>query len=129
MADIVLDGLILPGDLIWQDEFQWCSVERSAEYSITGALLIEESTKLAGRPITLVAKKEFLGHIWLSRLTIESLYSKASIVGKQMTLILVDNRVFTVMFRDSGVIADPVYHIAPHINKDPYYLTLSLMTV
>ncbi len=129
MADIVLDGITLPGDLRWTDEYQWCSVERSAEYSLGGSLLIEESTKLAGRPITLEAVNEFRGHIWLSRDTVDSLLALAENTNHQMILVLSDDREFTVMFRDDGIKAEPVYHVMPHENSDPYHLTIKLMTV
>lgn len=129
MADIILDGLALPGDLVWTDEYQWCVVERSAEYGLTGSLIVEESVKQAGRPITLEAKNEFRGPIWLDRSIVNDLVAKAAITGKQMTLTLSDGRSFSVMFRDTGVKAEHVYHVMPHIDGDPYYLTLTLQTV
>lgn len=127
MASIVLDGITLPGDLIWEDEFQWNSIERAVEYTLTGALAIEESVKLAGRPITLVAKSEFLGHIWLTRSTIKALYAKASETGKVMNLTLSDGRTFSVRFKENGVTADPVYHIGDHADTDRYYLKIQLL--
>lgn len=127
MASIVLDGITLPGDLIWEDEFQWNSIERAVEYTLTGALAIEESVKLAGRPITLVAKSEFLGHIWLTRATIKALYAKASETGKVMNLTLSDGRTFSVRFKENGVTADPVYHIGDHADTDRYYLKIQLL--
>lgn len=127
MANIVLDGIQLPGDLVFEDEFQWTPVARSAEYTLTGSLVIEESLKLAGRPITLVAKSEFLGHIWLSRATIKALYEKASEVGKVMNLTLSDGRTFSVRFKENGVTADPVYHIGDHADTDRYYLKIQLL--
>lgn len=129
MADIVLDGVILPGDLNWEDEFKWSPVERSADYSLTGALIVEESLKQAGRPITLKARSEFRGPVWLSRSIVNTLFEKASTPGLQMTLVLSDSRTFSVMFRNDGVEAEPVYHVMAHQNADPYYLTLYLMTV
>ncbi len=129
MANIYLDAIELPGDLVWSDEFSWSAVERSNQYSLTGALIVEESLKLAGRPITLEAKNEFLGHIWLSRQTVKALYDKAAIPGQQMTLTLSDGRTFTVAFKDEGVKAEAVYHVMAHVDADPYHLTLSLQTV
>jgi len=127
MANIVLDGITLPGDLLWEDEFQWVPVARSAEYTLTGSLVIEESIKQAGRPITLVAKSEFLGAIWLSRATVKALYAKASKVGKVMNLTLSDGRTFSVRFKENGVTADPVYHIGDHLDGDRYYLKIQLL--
>jgi len=44
--------IILPDDLFWQDE-AWSPVVQSAERSLTGALILQEATRVAGRPITL----------------------------------------------------------------------------
>lgn len=126
---ITLDAIILPEDLNWSDEFQWSPVARSTDYSLTGALIVEESLKQAGRPITLEAKSEFRGPVWIDRDTVDALYAKAAVPGTQMTLTLSDSRTFTVMFKDDGVKATPVYHVMPHDDADPYYLTLSLQTI
>lgn len=140
MADIILDGLTLPGDLVFSDEYEWCEVERSTDYSLTGALIVEENVKLAGRPITLEARQESThkrrlnetgayGHIWITRQTLDSLISKAATPEKEMTLVLSDLRSFTVMFREEGVTAEPLYHIMPHDDADPYHVVIKLMTV
>ena len=126
---ITLDGITLPGDLIWSDEFQWVPVERTEEYSLTGALIIEESIKQTGRPITLEAKNEFLGHIWLTRGTVKALYDKASLTGQVMTLTLSDGRVFTVAFKAEGVTADAVFHIGDHLDVDRYHLKIQLQVI
>lgn len=131
MADIVLDGITLPGDLVWEDEFQWSVIARpdSPEFSLGGAVILEESAKLAGRPITLVAKDEFLGSIWLSRTTILALQEKVNAPSTTMSLVMSDYQTFSVRFIGKGVTATPVYHIAPPIDQDRYYLTISLITV
>ena len=43
----------IPRGLVWVDEHDWTPVESATEYSITGALLVDAGTRLAGRPITL----------------------------------------------------------------------------
>lgn len=133
---ITLDGIVLDGDLIWSDEFQWCAVERSTEYSLTGALIVSESTKQAGRPITLNSKPESQTElsggrslIWMTRQTVEALYAKAAEAGLEMILTLHDNRTFDVMFREDGFDARPVRHISPHEDSDPYYLNIKLITI
>ncbi len=126
MPNIVLDGLSLPADLNWEDEFEWCSVARSQEYTLAGSLIIEESTMQQGRPITLVAKKEERGWVWLDRGTIKALYAKACTTNKQMSLTFPDGRSFTVRFKNMGVTSEPVYHVASHIDADPYSLKIEL---
>ena len=129
MANIVLGGVNLPGDLVWSDEYQWCAIARAMEYSLGGSAIIEESTKLAGRPITLEAINESRGEIWLSRQLANSIKSLAETSNLTMTLTLSDARSFSVRFREDGINAEPVYHIMPHADADPYHLTIKLMTV
>lgn len=126
---IHLGTFTLPGDLNWTDEFSWSPVARAAEYSLTGALIIEEAVKQAGRPITLVAGNEEIGYVWLTRAEVLALYSLAATPGWSGTLTLADSRSFTVAFRDDGITATPVLHSAPHANADPYTLTIALQTV
>lgn len=128
-SHIVLDGLQLPPDLNWEDEFEWCKVARSAEYTLAGTQIIEESIMLSGRPITLVAKKEDRGWIWIERSVLQSLYVKAETLNKIMALSLPDGRTFSVRFRNMGVTSQPVYHVASHNDADPYALKLELMVV
>lgn len=136
MPNITLDEIVLDGDLIWNDEFQWTPVDRSTEYSLTGALIANEQVKLVGRPITINSKPESQSElagsnslIWMDRATVKALYAKASTPGLTMNLELHDGRTFTVAFRDDGFNAKPVRHIAPHTDTDPYYLSIQLMTV
>lgn len=129
MPNITLDSIVLDADLVWSDEFNWNPVERSAEYSLTGAIITKEQAKLAGRPITLEAKSEFRGLIWMPRTTIEALYTKSQTLNTTMILTLSDARTFNVRFREDGFEATPVYHVMPHISGDPYYLVLKLQTV
>lgn len=43
----------LPFDLHWSDEFSWSPVQQVKTWTTTGAMLVETSTKQAGRPVTL----------------------------------------------------------------------------
>jgi len=126
---ITLGSVTLPGDLQWTDEFSWSPVDRSQEYSLTGALIVQEATRLAGRPITLEAGNPGNGRIWLARSVVEALYTLASTPGWSGTLTLADSRTFTVAFREEGVVAEPVRPIAPLDTSDPYHLTVKLQTV
>lgn len=130
-AVITLGAVTLPGDLRWADEFTWTPVARSAEYSLTGALIIQEAVKQAGRPITLEAKNESLGYVWLDRLTLLALRTLAETAGWSGTLTLADSRSFTVMFRDDGLTAEPVIHQThtAELSAMPYIFTLKLLVV
>lgn len=126
---ILLGTLALPDDLRWSDEFAWSPVVRSQQYGLTGALILQEAVRKKGRPITLEAKKEALGYIWVARSTIAALYALVSTPQWSSTLTLEDGRAFTVAFREAGLIAEPIQHIAPHQDADPYTFTLKLQTV
>ena len=105
----VLGGVVLPTDLEWTDEHLWSPVARSSdEYFLTGALLVEVSLKLAGRPITLSGGTDR----WISTTTLAALQALNADPLWQGTLTLADSRSFTVMFREKGVNATPVVFAA-----------------
>jgi hypothetical protein len=128
-GQITLGGIALPGDLAWVDEFNWCPVVREVTYSLTGALIISESVKLAGRPITLEAKQMDMGWVWVVLATVVALYALAATPGWTGLLTLADGRTFTVAFREDGVTATPVLHRAPAAEGDAYALTLKLQVL
>lgn len=123
---ITLGAVTLPGDLRWADEFAWSPLVQQTEYSLTGALIVQEAVKQAGRPITLEAKQEGL---WVTRATVLELRALAETPGWSGTLTLHDGRTFTVCFREDRISAEPVRHIAPLESGDAYTMTLKLMTV
>jgi hypothetical protein len=129
MSVITLDGITLPGDFSWADEFEWVSVDRTMEYSLTGKAIYKQFPKVSGRPITLVAGNEFKGPIWIARSIVKELYAKAALLSHTMTLVLADSRTFSVVFDDKSIEAKAVYHVAPNLDTDPYYITLYLRTV
>lgn len=90
---LTLDTVTLPPGCVWQDEFDWTPVSQATAYSLTGALLVEQSEKQAGRPITLVGGKDFA---WLTRAEVEALKTLLN-AGAAMTLTLHDARPFTVL--------------------------------
>lgn len=57
-------SLDLPKDLQWVDELTWNKVEQNSEFSLTGALLIQEGVKQKGRFITLVGLDNMA---WITR--------------------------------------------------------------
>lgn len=115
----------LPPDLQWRDEFTWDAVEQNAEYSLTGALIVQEGVKQAGREITLYGGEG----CWVRRSTIEALYAMASVAGQILTLTYHD-RTFPVMFRRPQPIeAAEIRRIANPGPDHWYSITLKLMTV
>ena len=103
---ITLDSIALPENLHWADEYDWSPVRQNQEYTLTGALIVEEAAKQAGRPIPLTTPA---GGDWTTRSTVEALRAKLA-AGTDMTLTLHDGRSFTVRWRfeDTPLEARPV---------------------
>lgn len=125
MPAITLGGVTLPDDLQWTDEYAWSPVARASEYSLTGALIVEEAAKLAGRPITLGGD-----WAWVSIATLTALRALAATPGWTGTLALADAREFIVAFREDGITAEAVVFEAPSgAQNDQWRVTIQLQTV
>lgn len=127
----ISDGITtitLPGDMYWADEYEWTPIEQSTSYSLSGSLLVETASRLAGRNITLTADSD---RAWLTKSVLDQLYAFAAVPGKSMTLTLSDSRVFTVMFRhqDGALRAEPVMLLVPARPDDMYVVTIRLMAI
>lgn len=92
---MLLASITLPDTLHWQDEFTWAKITKQVAYSVSGALLIEESVKQAGRTITLVGQANV---DVVSRTVLLALLTQAELTGNEMVLTFEDARSFTVMF-------------------------------
>ncbi|MND58713.1 hypothetical protein [Aeromonas rivipollensis] len=119
--NVTLNGLLLPDDLIWRDEFDWAPVEQVVTPTLTGALLVEETPKPEGRPITLV------GHC--PRATVLSLKVLEAQVAQLLTLTLLDGLQREVFWRRPGVVATPLIDMADPEAGEPYALTLNFTEV
>lgn len=93
----------LPKDLQWTDEFNWSPVAQNIEFSLTGALHIQEGVKLMGREITLAGLDNMA---WITREQATILMSMRNSAGLVMTLKFYDYynvdsilHSFNVMFR------------------------------
>ena len=96
---ITLDTFTLPDGLRWTDEFAWSPTAQQTGYLVAGALLVEESVKQAGRPITLVGGQAWA---WMQRAEVEALHAALSAADARFTLSLHDGRQFTVIPRQDG---------------------------
>lgn len=123
---ITLDSITLPEDLIWSDEFGWTAVRQSTTYSLTGALIVEEASRQAGRPITLIDG-------WAKRELVEQLYGLIQQPSHTHTLTI-NGTDYSVIFRhdDEGAMAavpvQPVA-VADAAPDDWYRLTLRFLVV
>ena len=75
----------LPDALSWVDEYTWSPVQQTKTYTTTGALLIEEATRQAGRPITLEGAED---RTWCTRALVDTLRGWAATPATVMTLTL-----------------------------------------
>lgn len=121
-------SLELPDDLLWEDEHSWTPAIAEVSYLLTGSLLIETSSRQAGRPITLVGPADMA---WVTRSTVNTLYEWANDPECRMQLTFEDDREFTVAFRhhETAIEAEPVLGFPARSDNDKYRLTLRLMEV
>jgi hypothetical protein len=75
--------LFLPEALSWADEYSWSPIVQSQTFTTTGALLIEEHVKLAGKPYTLEGSED---RSWCTRELVDTLKAWAATPGIQMVL-------------------------------------------
>ena len=122
-----LGAIHIPRGMVWVDEFAWQPVEKSTEYSITGALLIDSGVRLAGRTITLQADTD-AG--WITRATLLSLQALAATPEGVHTLTLADGRTFTVQFAPGECLtATPIARPELPPSHHPYVATVRLIEV
>ncbi|WP_168377664.1 hypothetical protein [Acinetobacter cumulans] len=110
----------------WSDEFSWKTKEQSLEYAMDGTPIIQEGTKLSGRPITLVPADSGMG--WASLGVVRKLQAW-SVLNEQFELQFEwahDTRSFNVVFNhaDGALEATPVKGIPPISLDDHMNLTL-----
>ena len=91
----MLNSIELPLGLYWDDKYSWSPVSQSVDISLTGALIVQEATQLAGRPITLLGGDD---RCWANRSLIDSLYSLLESEGEEMTLNLGLDGIHTVIW-------------------------------
>ena len=75
----------LPDAMNWSNEYSWSPVEQSAEYSTSGAILIDVALKLAGRPIILEGDQDCT---WCTRELCDTLQSWVVLPGIELTLVI-----------------------------------------
>ena len=115
-------------DMLWPDEFTWSGIAQTQPvYTLSGAVLVQQGMKLAGRPITLSAD-----WVWHTRETVVALQEWSYVPGLKMLLKHYDGRQFNVCFRyhdGSMTNVEPVRYSTPEQGSDKYTLSLQLMTV
>lgn len=121
-------ALELHGQFDWVDEFDWQSLAQSdGVRSLSGALIIQQGMKLAGRPITLNGDRA-----WIRRGDLRLLQEWADVPELTMQLDSPDERRFSVIFRRPALTemtAIKPYRIAEQQDDDAWRVTIHLMTI
>jgi len=73
---IILGGITLPEDLIWEDEYAWSGVDARANVSRGGYPIIFEQSVSSGRPVTLTGGPN---HAWIAHNVLQSVFDLAGI--------------------------------------------------
>lgn len=128
---VSLEGITLPEDIEWVDEFVGFGVGQSIAPTLTGSLVIEENTQVDGRSITLRTGDE----AWVDRSVVEQIDALAATQladGQTLTLVWGDGRTFDVVFdRSNGrpIEALPVIRraAAAQTPKHPHSLSIQLL--
>lgn len=124
---ITLDGVELPEDLLWQDEFAYDAVAQSLTRFEGGGLLVEETALQAGRPITLAGDVQ---SGWILRTALLAVGSLAAAANTTYELVLNDGRTFNVIFaRPKPISAEPIIPYSTPASGDFYAVTIRLLTV
>lgn len=123
-------SLTLSHDMRWMDEHSWSPVSAAKEYTLTGALIIDNSVRQAGRPITLQPPSAEMA--WITRANVEILRAWAAIPGLQLQLTLDDGRIFNVIFRHDdppALEATPVTQMASYDENSWWVANLKMMEI
>lgn len=129
---ITLDAIGLPDDLSWSDEFDWTPVVQSQSRTEGGALVLEQSERVAGRPITLEGSETAA---WSTRGVVKQLYAtQQDASGDEMTLTINGIAYQVKWLRDGGtppMTARPAVRpgVSAPDDDEPYYFTLRFITV
>lgn len=136
VPDITLGGVTLPGDMLWIDEHTGWRRGQDVQTSITGALIVQEASRQAGRPITLATQQS--GNSLFGSLTYAQVEAVQALIdaGGTYTLVLPawpvgTTRSFTVRFDQNAPIeSTAARHVVPASPDDWWYrVTLRMFTV
>ena len=126
---ITLDAIALPEDLIWSNEYDWSKVAQDVKKSLTGALIIQESSQAKGRLITLTGGIDFA---WVTKATLDLIQAEIDTVDNTM-ILTINGQAYTVMFIRGGntspMVAKQIEELSNPDADDFYSITLNFMEV
>ncbi|MDN5619091.1 MAG: hypothetical protein L0G63_01225 [Psychrobacter sp.] len=120
--------LTLHAQYIWSDEYEWSPLKQSEpEYSLNGAMHVQQGTMLAGRPITLDCE-----YARITRSDVELLQAWSAVPELELTLTHPDGRAFDVIFATqalSDIVDIKNYKPSDKRPADPMTANIHLMTI
>ena len=126
---ITLDAIALPEDLIWSNEYDWSKVTQDVKKSLTGALIIQESSQSEGRLITLTGGTDFA---WITKATLDLIQAEIDTVDNTM-ILTINGQAYTVIFIRAGntspMVAKQIKELSNPDADDFYSITLNFMEV
>lgn len=125
---IALEGIDLPADLIWVDEYLWSPVKQGIALSLNGKQIISETAQTKGRPVTLEGDQE---SAWVTKATLDELLSAEATPSQDLELDY-HGTSYTVRFlRANGapIEARQIVGFSNPQNDDVYSLKLRLFMV
>ncbi|EKT4097719.1 hypothetical protein QEG32_002329 [Stenotrophomonas maltophilia] len=138
MTRILLAGIELPADLQWTDEFTAWKVGQQVRNSLNGAMIVQESARQAGRPITLQTTRDGTAYVGVVALPIVRALQASESEARLSPLELVmpahngGDRTFQVRWRrvdGPAIEVEPTRFAVPALDSDLFSITLRLMTV
>ncbi|AVH91668.1 MULTISPECIES: hypothetical protein [Stenotrophomonas] len=138
MTRILLAGIELPADLQWTDEFTAWRVGQQVRNSLNGAMIVQESARQAGRPITLQTTRDGTAYVGVVALPIVRALQASESEARLSPLELVmpahngGDRTFQVRWRrvdGPAIEVEPTRFAVPALDSDLFSITLRLMTV
>ena len=123
---ILLDGIALPADLIWSDEYDHTPVKQTVSTAVDGSLIVEVAAQAKGRPITLKGDENAA---WIDRATLELIRAKQYQPALSMTLSMRGVNYNVLFFQPGGIEAKPVIDYNQPGADDWYSITLKFFEV
>ena len=117
---ITLATLTLPTGLAWSDEV-WTPLSQSSQRGLSGALIVQQSIKLSGRPITLIGQSSGNDYTaWITRDDLLALQTLLDTAGPHL-LTLHDDRTFDVIARpdETPLDAEPLPVVGSFLPASP----------
>ena len=122
LADIELDD-----DFQWVNEFDHNPIQQTVEYSLTGALLLQEGVKQQGRSIDLRSN----GGVWTPLSVVRQLEALRDQSSVPMELVLADGREFKVVWDRSAapLAAEPLERETYPKPESLHFIEMRFITV